>query len=232
MKKNRVRKIIGIFILILLIILFIRLIPTFLKLTSEEGRLEFEKIIEDLGIKGAIIIIVLEISKIILVFLPGEPIELLAGMCYGPWIGLLIMYIGITISNVIIIFLVKKYGINFVRDVVKEEKIQKINNMIDANPNRAEITLFFLYFFPFLPKDFITYVASLLPISNGKFLIISIIARFPAVFSSVLVGSKILQGKIISIIMIYVVTYIVSGIFVMVYKKIKKIWESYNSQLN
>ena len=149
MKKNRVRKIIGIFILILLIILFIRLIPTFLKLTSEEGRLEFEKIIENLGIKGAIIIIVLEISKIILVFLPGEPIELLAGMCYGPWIGLLIMYIGITISNVIIIFLVKKYGINFVRDVVKEEKIQKINNMIDANPNRAEITLFFLYFFPF-----------------------------------------------------------------------------------
>ena len=219
MKKNRLRKITGSVILIILIILFIRLFPTFLKLTSEEGRLEFKKIIENLGIKGAILIIALEISKIILVFLPGEPIELLAGMCYGPWIGLLIIYIGVTISNIIIIFLVKKYGVKFVQDVIKEKKIKKINQMIDDNNDRTEITLFVLYFLPFLPKDFITYVASLLPISKVKFLIISIIARFPAVFSSVLVGSKILDGKIISIILIYTVTYIISGIIAMIYKK-------------
>ena len=219
MKKNRLRKITGSVILIILIILFIRLFPTFLKLTSEEGRLELKKIIENLGIKGAILIIALEISKIILVFLPGEPIELLAGMCYGPWIGLLIIYIGVTISNIIIIFLVKKYGVKFVQDVVKEEKIKKINQMIDDNNDRTEITLFVLYFLPFLPKDFITYVASLLPISNVKLLIISIIARFTAVFSSVLVGSKILDGKIISIILIYTVTYIISGIIAMIYKK-------------
>lgn len=219
MKKNRLRKITGSVILIILIILFIRLFPTFFKLTSEEGRLEFKIIIENLGIKGAILIIALEISKIILVFLPGEPIELLAGMCYGPWIGLLIIYIGVTISNIIIIFLVKKYGVKFVQDVVKEEKIKKINQMIDDNNDRTEITLFVLYFLPFLPKDFITYVASLLPISKVKFLIISIIARFPAVFSSVLVGSKILDGKIISIILIYTVTYIISGIIAMIYKK-------------
>ena len=219
MKKNRLRKITGSVILIILIILFIRLFPTFLKLTSEEGRLELKKIIENLGIKGAILIIALEISKIILVFLPGEPIELLAGMCYGPWIGLLIIYIGVTISNIIIIFLVKKYGVKFVQDVVKEEKIKKINQMIDDNNDRTEITLFVLYFLPFLPKDFITYVASLLPISKLRFLVISIIGRFPAVFSSVLVGSKILDGKIISIILIYTVTYIISGIIAMIYKK-------------
>lgn len=220
-EKNRkiIRYIIGIVLLIVLIICFFKLLPTFLNLTTEEGRIEFEKQIENLGIKGAIFIIALEISKIILVFLPGEPIELLAGMCYGPWGGLLIMYIGIIISNIIIIFLVKKYGIKFVRDIVREDKLIKIKNMVEDNPDKTETTLFVLYFLPFLPKDFITYVASLFPISKGKFLIISIIARFPAVFSSVLVGSKILNGEIISIFFIYLTTYIISAIIALIYKK-------------
>ena len=141
-------------------------------------------------------------------------------MCYGPWIGLIVMYIGITISNIIIIFSVKKYGIKLVRDVVHEDKLKKIRNMIDDNPDRTEITIFVLYFLPLLPKDFITYVASLLPVSKGRFLIISIIARFPAVFSSVLVGSKILEGKIISIIIIYLITYIISAVIAFIYKKV------------
>ena len=222
MKKRNIkniREIIGISILILFAVGFIKLLPTFMDLVTEEGRIEFETKIENLGFNGVIFIIALEVSKIILVFLPGEPIELLAGMCYGPWIGLLVIYIGITISNIIIIFSVKKYGIKMVRDVVHEEKLLKIKKMIDENPDRSEITLFVLYFLPILPKDLITYVASLLPISKKKFLIISILGRFPAVFSSVLVGSKLLDGKIISIILIYLITYIISGMIAMIYKK-------------
>ena len=173
MKKRNIkniREIIGISILILFAVGFIKLLPTFMNLVTEEGRMEFEAKIENLGFNGVIFIIALEVSKIILVFLPGEPIELLAGLCYGPWIGLLVIYIGITISNIIIIFSVKKYGMKLVRDVVQEEKLLKIKKMIDENPDRSEITLFVLYFLPILPKDLITYVASLLPISKKKFL--------------------------------------------------------------
>lgn len=213
-----IREIVAIGILILFGIGLIKLIPTFSSLVTEQGRIDFENQIENLGLKGAIFIIGLQICKIILVFLPGEPIELLAGMCYGPWLGLLVVYIGITISNIIIIFAVKKYGIKFVRDIVKEEKIEKVKKMIDDNPGRTEFTLFVLYYLPILPKDFITYVASLLPISKKRFLIISLLGRFPAVFSSVLVGSKILDGDIISIILIYLVTYIISIIVAITYK--------------
>ena len=214
------REVIGIVLLILFGIALIKMIPTFASLVTEEGRLEFETKIESFGLKGALFIISLQICKIVLVFLPGEPIELLTGMCYGPWLGLIIIYIGTIISNAIIICLVKKYGLAFVKDVVKEEKIEKVKKMIDNNPDKTEFTLFVLYFLPILPKDFITYVASLLPISPKRFLVISIIGRFPAVFSSVLVGSKILDGKIVSIIFIYAITYIISGTIAMIYKRI------------
>lgn len=218
-KIKYIREIIGIILLILFGIGLIKMIPTFASLITEEGRIEFEAKIESFGLKGALFIIALQICKIVLVFLPGEPIELLTGMCYGPWLGLIIIYIGTIISNAIIICLVKKYGITFVRDVVKDDKIEKVKEMIDNNPDRTEFTLFVLYFLPILPKDFITYVASLLPISPKRFLMISIIGRFPAVFSSVLVGSKILDGKIISIVFIYLITYVISGIIAMVYKR-------------
>lgn len=222
MKENnikKIRKIIAIIVFILFVVSFIKILPTFTKLVSEQGRLEFETQIKSLGIKGAIFIILLEICKIILVFLPGEPIELAAGMCFGPLVGLIVIYLGIVISNILIIFAVKKYGTELVKDIIPEEKRLKVEKMINDNPDRSEITLFVLYFLPVIPKDFITYIASLLPMQKRKILMISIFGRFPAVFSSILVGGKILDGDVKSIIIIYFVTYIISGIIAMIYKK-------------
>ena len=113
----------------------------------------------------------------------------------------------------------KKYGVNFVRDIVSEENITKVKDMVNNNPSKIGITLFVLYFLPVLPKDFITYIASLLPITKAKVMVLSILGRFPAVFSSVLVGSKILAGDIKSIVLIYLTTYFISGIIAMIYKK-------------
>ena len=189
MKKANIKKIrknIAIAIFILLLFVLIKVFPMFMSLTTEEGRIAFGYKISNLGIKGAVAILALEICKILVVFLPGEPIELLAGMCYGPFLGLLIIYVGVIVSNLLIILLVKKYGVAFVKDVVPEDKFSKVTNMITGNPGKSEVTLFVLYFLPLLPKDFITYIASLLPISKSKIILISILGRFPAVFSSVL----------------------------------------------
>lgn len=222
MKESNIkkfRKTVALIILILFVIGFIKILPTFENLVTKQGRIEFENQLKSFGGKGIAIITALEICKVILVFLPGEPIELLAGMCYGPLLGLLTIYIGVIISNILIIVSVKKYGIKLVRDIIPEEKLQKVTKMISDHPDQSEITLFVLYFLPVLPKDFITYIASLLPITKKKVLLISIFGRFPAVFSSVLVGSKILDGKIKSIIIIYLITYIISGTIAMIYKK-------------
>lgn len=217
-KGRKTRKIIAILIFVFMIIGIIKLIPTFSSLVTEEGRIEFEQKVEDFGILGPVLIGGLEICKIVLIFLPGEPIELLAGMCYGPAWGLIIIYVGVIISNIIIISAVKKYGVNFVKEAVPEDKIEKIKDIVDQHPNKSEATLLLLYFLPALPKDFITYVASLLPIDKSKIMVIAIFGRFPAVFSSVLVGSKVLDGDIKSIILIYLITYIISGLIAMIYK--------------
>ena len=216
---KRLRKILFFIVIIIFLIIIIKLFPIFKGLTTMEGRASFSSRIDELGCLGPFAIIAMAICKVVVIFLPGEPIELLSGMCYGPVFGLIILYIGYTISSFLIALAVKKFGIELVNDVVPKDKLEKVQNMIDANPKKIEITLFVLYFLPVIPKDFLTYIGSLLPISIKKFLFISLFARFPAVLSSTIVGSKILSGDIFTIVIVYGVTYLISAIIAGLYNK-------------
>lgn len=221
MKKEhieKIRKISFISVLIIFAVIIYLLFPIMKGLATEEGRIIAEEKLSSFGILGALVIIALEALKVFVVMLPGEPIELLSGMCYGPFLGLVVVYIGIIFSTFIISKIVKKFGLDLVRDIVPKEKLEKVENIINSYPERVETILFILYFLPVIPKDFLTYIGSLLPITTKRFLIISIFARFPAVFSSTIVGSEILDGDIKTIVIVYVITYSISALITLIYK--------------
>ena len=82
-KKLKIfRQIIFFCILIIFLLIIIRLFPIFKDLLTPEGRASFSTKISELGLLGPLIIIGMAACKAIVIFLPGEPIELLAGMCY------------------------------------------------------------------------------------------------------------------------------------------------------
>lgn len=216
---------ISCFVLLILLIWIVSyfLYPILKGITSLDGRLIAKEKLSSFGIYGGLIIVIIEALKVFVIMMPGEPIELLSGMCFGPVVGLIVIYIGIFVSTFIIFKIVNKFGKEFVKSLISDEKYEKVNNMLKENPSKLENVLFILYFLPIVPKDFVTYLGGLLPISNRKFLIISFIARFPAVFSSTLIGSLLLDGKFIEMLIIYLITYLITGIFVLIYKKsIKK----------
>ena len=124
--------------------------------------------------------------------------------------GTLIIYTGIIFTTICIYKAVKKYGRNLVEDIVSEEKLKKVEKKINESPHKFENTLFALYFLPLIPKDFLTYIGSLLPIKLNRFIIITAIARFPAIISSTIAGSSILNGDIRTIIIVYGITYLIS----------------------
>ncbi len=222
-KIKKTRKIIFFILLIIFIGVIIKLFPLFMDLSTREGRENFGANIKSLGIMGAVQIILLEVCKAVVVFLPAEPIELLSGMCFGPVLGTIIIYCGVIISTLAIYFAVKKYGIALVEDIVPEDKFQKITELIKNNSEKVEVILFILYFLPLVPKDFLTYVGSLLPIGLKKFLFITLFARFPAIISSSIVGDSILEGDLKTIILAYAITYLISFSFAYLYnKKFKK----------
>ena len=54
-------------------------------LSTKEGQIAFKEKVMSSGIYGLLLLFIIQVAQIFLFVLPGEPIEILVGMCYG-WI--------------------------------------------------------------------------------------------------------------------------------------------------
>ena len=223
-KKEQIIKItMLILFIIILIYMTIKIIPLFKDISTEEGRLNFKEKVESLGIRGVLVILGLMLAQIFLAVLPGEPVEMLSGMCFGPIGGLMVIYLGVFISSTIILLFVRKFGRSFLYSFVSEEKILKLeNSKWFSNTRKIDIALFILFFIPGTPKDLLTYIGGLLPIKPIKFILISTFARFPSIITSTVAGSNIMEGNWKLILTVYAITFVLTGIFLFILNKRKK----------
>ncbi len=225
-KKVKIFKIIMLIVFILIMILLTqKLLPIFKGISTEQGRMDFKNNIEGLGVEGIFIIIGLMVVQIFIPILPGEPVEILAGMSYGPIGGLIVVFLGAFLSSFIIFFAVRKFGRNFIYSFVPKEKIEKIeNSKLFSNSKKIDTILFILFFIPGTPKDLIVYISGLLPIKPARFLMISTFARFPSIISSTIAGSNLVDGNWITIGVTYLVTFVLAGIIIYIFNKKEKVY--------
>ncbi len=230
MKKQRFINIIKITILILIIIglifFTIKFFPLFKKLATYEGRQSFKELISNMGISGIFVMIGLIIVQLIISILPGEPIEILAGMCYGTIGGTLIMFLGTFLSSSIVYILVKKFGKSFLYTFIKKEQIDKIeNSKLFKNEAKLEYIMFILFFLPGTPKDLLTYIGGLLPIKTSRFLLLCTFARFPSIISSTFAGANLIDGNWTITIITAIITILISIIGILIFNRFQKIKE-------
>lgn len=222
-----VRATILIAILVVMTFMTIKMFPIFKSISTEEGRNSFKANIESTGYEGVLMIFGLMFAQIFIPILPGEPVELLGGMCYGTWGGLLVLYCGIFLTTSLIYFLVRKFGKDFIYTFVSEERIAKIENSKTwNNPTKIRTLLFLSFFIPGLPKDIFVYIGGLLPIKPLEFLLISTIARFPSIISSTIAGSNILYGNWSAIVITYIITFSISGVLLFILNRKSDIGEN------
>ena len=226
MKKSNT-KVFKIIILILVIAIMAGityyLFPLLKNLSTAEGQIAFKERVGDSGIFGFLMLFGLQFAQIFLFIIPGEPIEILAGICYGPLWGTIFVMISAMIISIFIYLLVHKFGRKFIYDFCGEEKIKKIENAkVLKNPKTINFIIFILFFIPGTPKDLLTYIAALLPIKPIEFIIISTVARFPSIISSTLAGDNLLAGNWHTSLIIYGVTFLIVGIVFLILSKLDK----------
>lgn len=214
-----------IFIIFILSLVFfsIKIGPIFMNISTEDGRLNFQQEIVKLGLEGVLIIIGLIFVQIFLVIMPGEPVEILCGMCYGPILGMLVCFLGMFLSTSIIFFAVRKFGKDLIYTFISEEKLKKIENAKIWNDKRKlDFILFMAFFIPGVPKDIFVYIGGLLPIKPTTFLLISTFARFPSIISSTIAGSNLIYGNWGIIMLTYGVTFLISAILIILFNRENK----------
>ena len=225
-RKNKV-KILKIILLIIVVLLFLGLViylaPVMKDLSTLEGQMKFKEKISQMGIWGILLLFSLQLAQIFLIVLPGEPMEILAGMCYGSIGGLIFITVSVAIITSLIFFLVRKIGKKFVYDFWDEEKIKKIeHNKLFQNPKKIEIIMLILFMLPGTPKDLLVYIAGLLPLKPLRFILISTFARFPSVISSTIAGANLAQGNWKMSLIVYAITFVIIGIIIVIINKFDK----------
>ena len=166
-------------------------------LSSLEGQIKFKQKVMNSGILGFLMLFGLQIAQIFLFIIPGEPIEILAGMCYGSIGGTVFIIASSLIISLMIFLLVRKFGRKFVYNFSDKDKIQKIeNSKLFQNPKKIEWIMFILFLIPGTPKDLLIYIAGLLPIKPVRFILISTFARFPSIITSTLAGDNMLKRRL------------------------------------
>ena len=207
----------------ILIFIFIKAFPFIKNISTREGQEAFREYITSLGVKGTLLLFSLQVLQILLVVLPGEPFEVLAGMCYGSVGGTIFIFISVFVTTVLIYFLIKKYKEKYLYNFFAREKVQKIlNSKWYKSSKKTESILIILFFIPGIPKDLLVYMGPLLNIKPLKFILIATFARFPSVISSTMVGSNIIYGEWKTIFIIYLITAIFAGLSIFLLQKFDK----------
>lgn len=192
-------------------------LPYAQQLLSEEGRTLVVESLRDKGIWGMMLFVFIQIIQVVIFIIPGEAVEVLAGMLYGTWWGYVVCQIGLTIGSIIIFYLVKGLGYDFIKQFINESKFEKLQFL--RNNKKIEKLVFILFFIPGTPKDILTYFIPFTELSLSKFLIISFIARVPAVISSTFAGAALQQGEVGTSLITFIVVGIVSVIGIWVNRK-------------
>lgn len=194
--------------LLLMVALTIIFWPYVEMLGTEEGRESFKNWVQNLGFGGWLITLGIQLLQIFVAFIPGEPVEIMLGVVWGPWLGTFTCLLGIFIGTLTIFLLVRKLGMKFVKKVVGTDDLTKYKFLSDKN--KVELTVFILFFIPGTPKDALTYIAPIAPIHPIKYILIATFARIPSIITSTILGDSIIEGNYLTAIIVFVITALIS----------------------
>ena len=158
--------------------------------------------------------------QVIIAFIPGEPIEIIAGYIFGGWMGMFLCLLGAALGSVVIILAVRKFGMKFVSLFVSREQIQNLKFF--RNPKKRDATIFLLFLIPGTPKDILTYGAGLTKMSLPTWLLICGVARIPSVITSTMSGSALGAKRYGFAAIVFGITVLISLGGVLLYRKLSK----------
>ena len=229
---NRTKKIIGFVVICALvavaIFLTVRLWPWLASLIDDEGREAFKAYVTQLGFRGWLLLLAIQVLQVILAVLPGEPVEIIAGYLYGTWGGLLTCLLGIMIGTAIIFLMVKLLKDKFITLFISKEKLEGYKFL--NNAARLESITFILFLIPGTPKDALTYAVALTKIKPLRFFLIATFARIPSVVSSTWAGASIVEGNWILTAVIFGATAVLGLLGIWLNKKYTQKLEEKNAE--
>ena len=180
----------------------------------------FRMWVEQHGILGRLIYMVIVFLQVVVAIIPGEPLEIAGGYAFGAIEGTLLYLWAALLGSVAVFLLVRRFGIRLLEVFFSKEKIETLK-ILKTNRRRSML-FFFIFMIPGTPKDLLCYYAGLTDMSLGTFLFINIIGRLPALVSSTVGGDALGMQSYTAAIVVFMATLLMSLMGYIIYSKILK----------
>ena len=171
--------------------------------------------VRNAGPAGVLMLLGMQFLQVVVAFIPGEVVQLAAGLMFGPLWGALIILVGCALSSSIIYLLVHKLGAPFVQSMVSTEHLGKFKEF--EKTGKLEIIVFILFLIPGLPKDVFTYLVPLTNLPLKKFIALTTVGRIPGVLASTYTASGLAEGQILGPVVVIGIVAIVA-VFAIVFR--------------
>lgn len=178
----------------------------------------FRAWIVSFGVWGVIVFVALRVLQTVVKFIPTEPIEIAAGLVWGWFGGFALCLLGNIIGSVIILLMTRRIGTRILRVFRLEGKLQSMRFL--QNREKRNRLLFIFYLVPGTPKDTMTYFVGLTDMNMPEFLILSSIARIPAIVSSTICGAYLGANNFKVAAIVFIISALLSIPGAMLYKKL------------
>ena len=210
----------GILLLISVIICILTLLGIFATYYYFENPQMFRDFVEQHYIFGILIMFFMFVIQVVLALIPGGLLEVTCGYAFGSWVGSIIAVAGIMTGSALTIILVRQFGKRFAELFYPKEKLENIK--ILNNKKKRNALVFFVFLIPGTPKDLLTYVVGLTDMSIPMYLLLTGIARTPAIVISTVGGDSLGLEKYWQGLLFLIGLAVLSGIGVLIYRKLHK----------
>ena len=203
---------------VLMAVVCVAIAPLILELTEPGG---VERVVQDVrnaGPGGVLILLGMQFLQVVVAFIPGEVVQVAAGMMYGPWGGAAVVLAGCIISSAFIFFIVHKLGAPFVRAMIPEKWMGKLEDFEETD--KLDVMVFVLFLIPGLPKDVFTYLVPLTDMSMRNFLVLSTVGRIPGILMSTLAADGLMEGDIMRSVLLFLVAAGIAAVAIVFHEKI------------
>lgn len=107
-KAKWIKGILFLVVIAIAIAMIVYLAPIMKQISTQEGQQAFKQKVDESGFWGMLMLFGIQFAQIFLIILPGEPLEILAGMCYGSIWGTVFVMVSAGIITTAMVFLVRK----------------------------------------------------------------------------------------------------------------------------
>ncbi len=148
------------------------------------------------GVWGPFILIGLQIAQILIAPIPGVFMPIVAGILYGPMVGVLIATTGTMIGSAAAFAIGSRAGMPLLRRWFGANTVAKAHELVGG---RRWLALASIFLLPFSPSDAICFIAGMIGMKASRFALAVLLGRLPKDAVLALAGAGLIRlGNLVS----------------------------------